>query len=245
MMKRLDSTRSVLMQITAILTLVATTPAQDQGGFPATALIPVPHPRHWIEIKDGSPYVVPLGKTLVVMAVGVSQARGQQNPVAALTIDGSMEVTVDNLEYGLSMQPLSLSVRATEGQTVAVGGSTGQQQNVGRAWCYVVQNGVKPRPLEIPPPTEWVTINQQQGFVVPQGKLLVLASGGSQGGESVTVKINGTPVMDTSPPWPIHPRVSPRVLPAGLVGRPGETVTVEDSIAPTNEARLHGYLVDV
>jgi hypothetical protein len=217
---------------------------QDQSGQPATSLLPIPHPRQWIEVKDGVPYVVPVGKTLEVMSVGVPQARGQLNPTATLTVDGVSEVTVDGLEYGISMQQLPVSVRASPGQSVAVFGGTGQQQGVGRAWCYVIDNDVPPRPLVIPPPEAWVRITQQQSYQVPPGRLLVVSTGGPVGGESITVRVNGSPVLDTSPPWALQPRVSPRVLPAGLVARPGDVVTVEDSFAPTTPARLHGYLVD-
>ena len=209
-----------------------------------SALTLPPHPRYWIEILEGTPFVVPQGKILVVAGLGLQQSRGNSGARAILLVDDFPEATVVNLEHGISMQAIPPGLKVGADQLVSVVGTGQTEPSVGQVWGYLINAGQQQRPLVIPGPEEWIAITDQQAFTVPAGKIFVALSGGSVSGESITVRVNGTAVLDTSPPGSLEPVRNPRELPIGIRARPGEVISVEDSINHSNPARLYGFLVN-
>lgn len=92
----------------------------------------VPVPENMVQIKEGTPYVVPAGRMFVVTALGSSYGAAQQG---WLNVNGQTELLVNlngNIPSGnIIAVPTGLSIPG--GATISVHG-TGQ---LGRAWGYL------------------------------------------------------------------------------------------------------------
>jgi len=130
----------VLVWVTA-----AAMPTQGSSTRDVSAieLVNDPHPRDFVRISEGQPYVVPLGKILVVTGLGTST-----NPtnLTYLRVDGADELTAmyvftsgsgSGLNMVLSVQEISSGGMALQaGQTVTVYTPSGGTN--GRAWGHLV-----------------------------------------------------------------------------------------------------------
>jgi hypothetical protein len=100
-----------------------------------------PHPRDYVRIAGGIPYVVPQGKVLVLTAVGAEKFIG--SPCMFVWIDGNQElgVSADVPEGGAaSIKPIPLGLAASENSVVEIRyGTGGNSTSVGfpRAWGYL------------------------------------------------------------------------------------------------------------
>ncbi len=108
-----------------------------------------PHPRDYVQVKEGVPYVVPTGKVLVLTALGGSTpAAGTYNYFARLSVDGVESVAASaglysgNANLGATdggvstMKELPLGLSASAGATVVVtDGNTAPDD--ARAWGFL------------------------------------------------------------------------------------------------------------
>lgn len=118
----------------------------------------VPVPGNMVTIKEGTPYVVPTGRVLVLTALGAVSSTlvcssGCSNATeVALLLDGQVEVTTPNATglvasngslaamaafsfgEGTSMHALPVGCAAKGGVTVTVAAGGG---NIARAWGYL------------------------------------------------------------------------------------------------------------
>jgi len=141
------------------------------------------------------------------------------------------------------MSPVAECLHAGPGTlVVAEAGSAGL---IGQAWGYLY-DATGPAPIHTPTPGvgAWVLVSEGSAFTVPTGKLLVLTAIGSLvGGGDGTVSVDGVVVARVAPLQGLDSSVGPTALARGLTVTSGSTVTAND-LAPGNDARAWGYLVD-
>lgn len=99
----------------------------------------MPHPRDMVQIKEGTPYTVPVGKVFVVTGLGSTAAVNA--PMAALAINGTVEATT--IVQGCGGTETRSVVELVAGLTAPAGSTISVQSNYpdpddGRAWGYLV-----------------------------------------------------------------------------------------------------------
>jgi hypothetical protein len=111
-----------------------------------------PSPRDMVQIRDGTPYVVPAGRLFVLTGLGTNTNAGYQGgSFATLSLNGQQEVvgqaSSDGGSYGAigigsiaSVSPVPPGFTAPAGSTIAVSGSGGGSAGVGRAWGYLAND---------------------------------------------------------------------------------------------------------
>jgi hypothetical protein len=127
--------------VLAVLTLVAMAPTPPPASTAPTppGLIPA---RNMVQIKEGVPYVVPVGQLLVITGLGSTGA--VQGSSVVLNVNGVQEVLVYSaVQSGTgfdpevrSIVPVPAGLAIPAGSVVLVDDNTGPTLT-GRAWGYV------------------------------------------------------------------------------------------------------------
>lgn len=89
------------------------------------------HPRHWLAIKEGTPFEVPEGKILIVTAIGSLSSGGSGD----LSVDG--EIVFKSFSQNVtqsSMEPAPPGLAISEGHSVSIQ----KDGSSARAWGYLV-----------------------------------------------------------------------------------------------------------
>lgn len=94
-----------------------------------------PHPRDMVQIREGTPYVVPSGRILVVTAIGTTDGVPCNQYRPTLLVNGSEELVAFSFTLGEnSVRGVASGLTLPAGFTVDV--STNCNQH-GRAWGYL------------------------------------------------------------------------------------------------------------
>ena len=96
-------------------------------------IAPRPHPSDMIRVMGGTAYVVPVGKILVLTAVGSTQAGVQ----TVILVDGIDELNMNGQLSTSSVFEVPEGLTAQAGQVVTLVAATGSLGNA-RAWGYVI-----------------------------------------------------------------------------------------------------------
>jgi hypothetical protein len=219
------------------------------------------HPRDFVQIRQGSPYVVPAGKILVITALGTQLAYPSARLVTLL-IDGQQICQTGSSSVGIDA-PLSLAELAS-GRTVQAGSTVSVVADMdnpndtifGRAWGYLSPSGAQTavgdelaRVPYLPRPQDSLEIQQGIPFIVPPGQLFVLtALGGSNDGflDSQTwvhaLKIDGQ--VEVSAAAACDNVVLPPLahVPIGFAVGAGSTVEPVQIVGAASPSRAWGYL---
>jgi hypothetical protein len=105
----------------------------------------MPHPRDYVQIKEGTPYTVPGGKIFVLTALGSHNSQGE----AYLQIDGVEELRVRCEQFvfgaggspiplgeGISMKRTPIGLTAHAGSVITILAGNGKPDDC-RAWGYL------------------------------------------------------------------------------------------------------------
>lgn len=93
-----------------------------------------PHPRDYVQIKEGTPFVVPTGTVFALTALGTADASTGR---ISLRVNGSVEVErmlSADTSLGMNSEPTGFAVLA--GNTITVDDTDVSDQNA-RAWGYL------------------------------------------------------------------------------------------------------------
>jgi len=222
-------------------------PREIPAGVGLTRVAGIPDPREMVVVREGTPYIVPPGRLLAITGLGGTNHLGPNTLEVTLRVDGIDEVEASvRLPYGngttVADLPQGFSVR--EGSSVEVLSTTG---DYGCAWGYLAEaaghgSGVV-RIAGIPDPRSMVVIREAELFEVPAGKLLVLTGlGGTAGGTTATLKVDGAIALVAASNWSAGNSSSVCAVPPGLSLPAGSTVAVESSTVTLG--RAWGYLSD-
>ena len=110
------------------------------------------HPRDWVQIEEGVPYVVPAKKLFVPTALGaILEPPPSQDDLTTLRVDGVDMASAITATYisgsngmtafgsGANMKPLPRGLSVPAGSTVEVaGGVRSSTPDDARAWGYLV-----------------------------------------------------------------------------------------------------------
>lgn len=106
----------------------------------------VAHPRDWIIIEEGTPFLVPLGRILVITGLGQAEFDPSQASVVKLLFNNVVQTSA-NVPQACACQsggsndtptirPVSVGLSAGSGTSVSISSVLGT--NLGRAWGYLV-----------------------------------------------------------------------------------------------------------
>lgn len=204
----------------------------------------IPDPTQMLVIREGTPFVVPQAKLLVVTGLGGWNHLGSNTLEVKLRVDGLDEVAASiRLPYGkgttISEVPSGFSVGA--GATVEVLSQTGL---FGCACGYLVDASDPDlvRVAGIPDPRAMVVIREGLPFVVPAGKALAITGlGAAAGGTQATLRVDGGNSLVAIGNWSVGSSCSVCPTPPGIAAGAGATVAVDSG---TSLGRAWGYLVD-
>lgn len=237
-------------------------PTMSQGGSTPAGVIPllrievVPHPRDMIQIREGSPFTVPVGKILVLTALGTNTGGGSSDSVQYL-VDGQQDGQTTAWRNP-TVSPVSMT-ELPEGRSIQAGSTVAVQStlaaNAGRLWGYVtnvdttaVGAGNTVRVPYRPHPRYLVQIAEGQSYTVPSGmKFVLTAFGGTNGGQpggefDHALSVDGTVELTGLDPtgFLLPPLAS---VPTGFTVAAGSTVEVVQTTGSVSPARAWGYLV--
>jgi hypothetical protein len=158
-----------------------------------------PHPRDYVQIKEGAPYVVPAGKLLTVTALGGRDFFTQYPPWWGpweLWIDGALALRSHpgRTRHTSSVHPVPTGLVAAGGSTVEVRGETGSS-GIGRAWGHLSEElppssaGSDVRVPYQPHPSDVVRFGSGAFYIVPPDKRFVLTGLGGSAGQ-VYLRVN-------------------------------------------------------
>lgn len=217
----------------------------------------VARPQDMVQIKEGTPFVVPTGKVLVPTALGTNVGEDGPNWVEFLvngTLEGSSPVLRNPTVTPASMSPLSDGESVQAGATVTIHSSLGG--NAGRLWGYLTSVGTSPvgstdtvRVPYRPHPRDLVQIAEGQTYTVPNGMLFVLtALGGTLGGQNASPFPDHALLVDGVAQLASLDLVSylmPAIasVPTGFTVAAGSTIEVTQIAGAVSPGRAWGYLV--
>jgi hypothetical protein len=218
------------------------------AAFPTVRLTYGPHPRDYVRIVEGTPFVVPPGKHFVPTALGSNNStlyptyelRADGISVVHVTIPASPTPFDDT-----SVRPLPDAVALPAGSVLTVVGGNGSA-NDARAWGYLsapslVKDSSITFRLDYQPAIEdMVSIPSGPPWVVPPGRILVVTAIGFAdpypGSGQTTLSANGQIELASS-----GPRIASMVrVPRGCTFAAGTAVQVSSA---AGSGRLWGYLV--
>ncbi|MBI5364825.1 MAG: hypothetical protein HZA53_16735 [Planctomycetes bacterium] len=236
-------------------------------SFPSSRFSFGPHPRDFVTLREGQPYIVPMGFAFVPTAIGSSAIFGQ-NPAHGVTllVDGQARLASTN-DFSVlqipqrtprtSMLGVPTGYAALEGAVVTVTGGAPSVSD-GRVWGYLspvsapVTNRLSPMLTYAPRAQDFLRV-AGSAFVVPQGKLFVpLALGLSSLGSSSTsaeyliwLTVNGQNEIGASVRTgdATHDEVSVQTLLGTAAFAEGSVLQVVTSGGPF-EPCAWGYLAD-
>lgn len=205
----------------------------------------IPDPTQMLLIREGTPFVVPQGKILVLTGLGGSNHLGANTLEVTLRVDGLDEVAASiRMPYGqgttIADAPPGFSLRA--GATVEVLSQTG---TIGCAWGYLADASDPGlvRVAGLPDPRTMVVIREGLPFVVPAGKVLAITGlGGTASGTQTTLRVDGINTLVAASNWSVGSSCSVCSTPPGLAVEAGATVAVDSGTGTLG--RAWGYLVD-
>lgn len=188
-----------ILVVSAVVATRGSSGSQSREAIRVGPTAVVPHPRQFVVVREGSPLVVPNGKTFIATAVGDAAF----NAAYSLAIDG--EVIASSLYFGgpdlvpAIISALPPGIYAEEGETVecvvnalwAGPPSTG----TGRVWGVLVSASGPQASLNLSHPIgvrDRVLLREGTPFIVPAGKLFVLTGMGSTGNyPNHSLRVNG------------------------------------------------------
>ncbi|MCE9592963.1 MAG: hypothetical protein K8S98_02115 [Planctomycetes bacterium] len=200
--------------IASVLLVVSMSVAAPQTPLGIVRTQYAPHPRDMVQIREGTPYVVPTGSLLVITGLGSAQwsALTEVSDVS-LVVDGVMKLRRTSTspfssswggpDGAASIGEVGPGLTIPSGSTVLVVTQTPCPPSVARAWGYLSKAVVAaPRPVLVeylPHPSDMVQITEAAPYVVPAGKLFVLSALGSadwgpfaSDASEVAFAVNGT-----------------------------------------------------
>ncbi len=181
-------------------------------------------------VRDFS-LVVPIGQTFVLTALGCATGCGQvQFMVNGIPV---MDGQPGSASVGVMPAPAGIFARA--GDTISVTG--------GYFLGYLAEDGKPCLTAHTPDPSTSISLTSGQvPYIVPAGKILLVASAGSVVCNATGyVRINGSLWLDLDACYP----QSVVTVPGGFTVRAGETISFVDVFgAPKPNLILNGYLVD-
>jgi hypothetical protein len=232
------------------IALSRTAPAPAAPGVLASSwplVQTLPHPAQWVVIDEVGPYTVPDGATFVVTGVGTA-GQGISNSPATAFANGTelVKSIAGQAAFGpCSVVGLDAPLAVPAGTVLSVVANSGV--NNGRLWGYLVRtNDPESSTFVIPPPWEWITLQEGTPYQVPAGKLLVMtainfAMGGTV--SSCHLLIDGQRELNAYPVSGWNANV--RALPVGLAVQAGSLVEPHaQEGAPPGGGRAWGFLVD-
>lgn len=233
-----------------LLVLLCASQAAVTPTFPSGRFTFGPHPRDFVTIREGQPFVIPAGKVFVPTAVG----RTLPGAAVQLVVDNTVEFyaapIADGVMWTCSFFPVPGPMAFNAGQVVSIEDSDTSTTRA-RAWGYLGSESSSPSANPIYPRIEYsprasdvVELRQGTSFTVPQGKVLVVTSIGRTtfGGGVIGVTVDG--VLEISADLSFggySASVGP--VPQGFAVPAGSVVLVTNTQGINGVA--WGYLADV
>jgi hypothetical protein len=226
--------------------------APSTGTYHGKTVTYGPDPWNMVQIREGTPYVVPAGKLFVPTALGIGSTFNGAQPIFARLLADGQEVAGAYPSPGgaeLPMKRVPIGLALAGGTTLTVeGGVTGALD--ARAWGYV-QPASAPIPSTSavvvpygPAPESFVQIPAGTPYVVPADRILVVTAFGGFQNELVTLEAAGQVELSI-----FNAGAQTVEAPVGLTFGSGALVSVIDHdpngnpISTTN-GRCWGYLAN-
>lgn len=215
----------------------------------------VARPQDMIQIREGTPFVVPAGKILVPTALGTTTS-GDSVDWVEFRVDGTQEGRMPAWGNG-TVVPASLAA-LPDGESVQAGSTvilhSSIAGNAGRLWGYLMSVGTSPvgstdtvRVPYLPHPRDLVQIPESKSYTVPDGMLFVLTGlGGTNGGPPNNgavhaLSVNGVVEVSAIDPYAFVLPALPAV-PTGFTVPGGSTIEVAQVSGSLSPGRAWGYL---
>jgi hypothetical protein len=215
-------------------------PAGPHARYSPPTVAATVTPSSWLQIREGTGFLVPSGMVFVPTAIGTDR---ENNDIASLYFDGVKQAGVAANYGDYSMIPMPVGQRASAGTLVTVDAPT--PANLGQAWGYLHSaTGAAPKHSGPGPVADWVIIEEGVPFSVPQGRVLAITAVGSLATYArSTVSVDGLIQASINAAVGFTSLPGPTDIPMGLTAPAGSLVQAND-LAPGNDARAWGYLVD-
>ena len=247
-MKPLSLTPALAV-LAAMGVVAANAPTEAPAGSDAPIRIAgIPSAAEMIRVDEGSPFLVPAGKILVVTATGSSGDRHMID----VEFDGSVVLSTVTNEFASAVSPHGRVVPIPAGLVARAGTSvepkgTAGTWGIGILLGYLHDTQAPARRIAgIADPSEMMRVVQGQPFLVPPGKAFVVTGVGAIGyaTSSTNVLFDGVNVMLTVQVEFTSMTSQGRVVhvPPGLTAREGVTVEPQGWSGP---GVLLGYLTDL
>lgn len=215
-----------------------------------------PHPRDFVQIREGTTYTVPVGKIFVLTALGGVDYAGSD--YYWFDVDGQNKLYAhSNFSFHTpSLRPVPPGCTVAAGSNIVVRGGASASNDV-RAWGYLAEplpagfEGKVVRVPYAPHPTDMVQFGQGSFYIVPPGKIFVLTAMGADGNTSnvhlrVNAQLEVTSLTQTNAPTgnPSHSLDVPsfRPIPLGFAIPAGSIAELTSDMGNGGEA--WGYLAD-
>jgi hypothetical protein len=231
------------------------------GTYHGKAVTFGPDPWNMVQIREGTPYVVPAGKTFVLTALGSNQLAAD---LTILTVDGKAAnsgVFSSGFSAAGAIRPVPIGFAASGGSVLDIVGGKANSQDA-RAWGFLSANGVGGPTASTdtlwvnygPAPESLVQIQAGTPYAVPVNRTFVVTAFGSIDPSPATVlnhtrlEIDGVLELSTyDTTGDINGAMHP--VPPGLTASPGSTISIVDYSgvpAPTGTTfgRCWGYLAN-
>lgn len=199
-------------------------PAGPHARFTPPSLAAIISPKNWIQIVEGSPFVVPAGRVFVPTALGWDE--GANPPARArLYFDGVEMAAMTYRSDRMPMGPVAEGLAAGPGTVVSVEGL--QANRVAQVWGFLkLSDASSIVYAPTPATTDWLVVQEGTPFVVPPGQLLVVTALGSPAVDQCRIRVDGVRVLDLQT-QDFASFVSPSRVPVGLTVPAGGACCVD------------------
>lgn len=226
---------SLALGICASAAVVVLTSQATISTFPSGRFTFGPHPRDFITIREGTPFIVPLGSVFIPTAIGNTE--GGVSPVE-MRVNGavveSAAVHTDYYNNKTSMVPVPSAMGVAAGSVIEVQSNDPSTWVLGRLWGYLAPSGaavpsndLRPRMEYGPRAADLVVVRDGSPLTVPPGKLFVLTALGTNTnvGAGGWLTVDGANEVFFNPyPNGSFSASSHAAVPQGFVVHPGSTI---------------------
>jgi hypothetical protein len=243
---------SLVIGLAFVMTCLLSATQNPRAGDPRIEVLG--HPRNYVQIKQGTAFVVPAGQVFVLTGLGTDLGQYYGGTVS-LFVDGHRECRsaafANEVVAPLSVSAVPPGLTAYAGSTITV--MTDSPSLSGRAWGYVMKaspsstGGTEVVSVQFSPrPEDMMRIVEGSSFVVPPGKLFVLtALGGTNAGGLGNVvhalRVNGTTEVVALEPYSYElPPLAQ--APPGFAVPGGSTIEAVQLAGAPSSSRAWGYL---